>query len=290
MTVQAGLGLALMGGLLTAACGDESRADRAIDSPAGERGHGGQARRLRRGSARRCGRRWGARHGGAPGTGGARPSGESPPPRRGGDPLDCAALGGPAVDESADVPLAGGRRRRRGDGRALRRPRLHLLSSSRFAATGAARRRPPRWPRATSSGACGRGTATSATWEAFIPHRTAAPSAALATRPDYDGDGFGDFVLDDRVMLGGPSGYARSFPLPRPTPAADASFFVQAGDLNGDGFGDILRLDASDELTPVGILTPDAPLRRARPASPRGARSRRRCRMAPSTSRARPAT
>ena len=40
------------------------------------------------------------------------------------------------------------------------------------------------------------------------------------------------------------------------TPAADATFFVQAGDLNGDGFGDVLRLDASDELTPFGIWTP----------------------------------
>jgi FG-GAP-like repeat len=100
------------------------------------------------------------------------------------------------------------------------------------------------------------GTETSATWEAFVPHRSATPSAALATRPDYDGDGFGDFVLDDRVLLGGPSGYMRSFPLPRPTPAADATVFVQAGDLNGDGFGDVLRLDGSDEQTPFGIWSP----------------------------------
>ena len=262
VTVQAGLGLALMGGLLTAACGDESRADRAIDSPGGAGVCRGRARRRRRGARPAPGRRRGAGTGGAPGTGGARPSGESPPPPAGAIRLIAPLSGGLVVDESADGPLAGGRRvgavtvelcadractaivqqnrgdreQRDGDGRARRGP--HLLAR-------------------------GAGTATSATWEAFIPHRTAAPSAALATRPDYDGDGFGDFVLDNRVLLGGPSGYARSFPLPGPTPAADATFFVQAGDLNGDGFGDVLparRLGRADAVRDSG---PDAPLRRA---------------------------
>jgi hypothetical protein len=98
-------------------------------------------------------------------------------------------------------------------------------------------------------------TAISATWEAFIPHRTSTPSTALATRPDYDGDGFGDFALDDRVILGGPNGYERSFPLPLPMPPADASHVVEAGDLNGDGFGDVMRLDNFIAGTSVGRYT-----------------------------------
>ena len=122
VTVQVGLGFALMGGLLMVACGDESRADRAIDSPVGS---GGMATPARGGAPGAAGIGGAPGTGGALGTGGARPSGgESPPPPAGAIQSERAALGWPTVDKSADGPLAGGRRRRRRDGRALRRPRL----------------------------------------------------------------------------------------------------------------------------------------------------------------------
>jgi len=106
--------------------------------------------------------------------------------------------------------------------------------------------------------------AASPTWELFVPHRDGAQSGALAIRLDYDGDGFGDFALDDRVVLGGPNGYQRSFPLVGPTPPADATFFAPAGDLNGRRLrgchapGQFYR-----PVEPHGDLQPHAALRRS---------------------------
>jgi hypothetical protein len=90
--------------------------------------------------------------------------------------------------------------------------------------------------------------AISATWEAFAPNHAAALSTALATRSDYDGDGYGDFLLGDRVIFGGPNGYGRALPF---AGLSDLSFFNAVGDLNGDGYSDLLRLDGE----PQGAFT-----------------------------------
>ncbi|HVY41287.1 MAG TPA: VCBS repeat-containing protein [Polyangia bacterium] len=113
--------------------------------------------------------------------------------------------------------------------------------------------------RGTAGGVAG--AASSPTWELFLPHRAAQPTTALATRADFDGDGYTDFVLDGRVLRGGPTGYAGSFDVP-PGPAdATLEVYVVAGDLNGDGFTDLLRVDqtAQAPYQAVGLWTP-APL------------------------------
>jgi hypothetical protein len=243
-------GLALMGGFLVVGCGDRQSMTGSID-PGSPAGAGGAA--LPGGGAGTGA----AGNGGAPGTGGAPGIGGrvSPPPPETAARL-IAPLSGSLLSTNQPTfhfqPAAGGG--------ALTidvcADRACTQIVQQIDATGSSATAPSPLAAGHVFWRARGASSTSATWEAFIPHRTTTLSAALATRPDYDGDGFGDFALDDRVILGGPNGYERSFPLPGPTPAADVTVFVQAGDLDGDGFGDILRLDGSDAVTPFGIFTP----------------------------------
>ena len=172
VTVQAGLGLALMGGLLTAACGDESRSDRAIDSPAGSGGMAGPGETPAPGGAPGA-----AGVGGAPGYGGRASSGESPPPPAGAIRL-IAPLSGGRCRQSADGPLQAGA----GVGAVT----VELCADRDCASMVRADCGDGYSATATAELAASHvfwrvraGTATSATWEGFsIPHRTAAPSAA----------------------------------------------------------------------------------------------------------------
>jgi len=79
--------------------------------------------------------------------------------------------------------------------------------------------------------------------------------AAPQTRADFNHDGFNDFLLAGRALLGGPNGYSMSWTIPGPTQGTTAIYLV-AGDLNGDGFTDVVRLDESTSQTPMGLWTP----------------------------------
>ena len=106
----------------------------------------------------------------------------------------------------------------------------------------------------------------SPTWEAFVPHRTAAPSTAMGTRLDVNRDGFCDFMLDDRVLLGSPVGYSGSAPVPQGAPGT-ISVFGYVGDINGDGLGDLMRVDTPDTfpvLDPDGAPEPGERIHRGR--------------------------
>jgi FG-GAP-like repeat len=81
------------------------------------------------------------------------------------------------------------------------------------------------------------------------------PTLALQTRADFNRDGYTDFVLDGRVLLGGPNGYAASWAIPAAPDGASGSIDFVAGDLNGDGFTDLIRLDVSVAQTPMGVWT-----------------------------------
>jgi hypothetical protein len=105
--------------------------------------------------------------------------------------------------------------------------------------------------RGTSAGAVG--TLTSATWELVVPAQSAPRSTAWGAMLDGDGDGFGDVVVGDSdafaptqhvyVHRGGPSGPSAS-PSSILSAAAPvtgyASSLASAGDVDGDGFADLL--------------------------------------------------
>jgi hypothetical protein len=99
------------------------------------------------------------------------------------------------------------------------------------------------------------GTTASPVWELFIPHRVSTPSTALATRADFDGDGYTDFVLEGRVLRGGATGYVGSIAIPAGPTNATLEAYILAGDINGDGYGDLLRIDQTP-LGTVGLWTP----------------------------------
>ncbi|MGD0528838.1 MAG: VCBS repeat-containing protein, partial [Polyangiaceae bacterium] len=103
----------------------------------------------------------------------------------------------------------------------------------------------------TASGAVG--NATSATWELVAPAASAPLSTAWGAMLDANGDGFGDVVVGDSdtfeptshvyVHHGGPGGPAAA-PSSILTPAAPISGYAasvaSAGDVDGDGFADLL--------------------------------------------------
>ncbi|HEY8090846.1 MAG TPA: FG-GAP-like repeat-containing protein [Polyangiaceae bacterium] len=97
------------------------------------------------------------------------------------------------------------------------------------------------------------GDAASVTWEIVLPHVDAPVATSWGSMLDADGDGFGDVVVGDsdpiepstnvyvhRGSSGGPSA-APSAVLSAPAPVARwASSIASAGDVDGDGFGDLL--------------------------------------------------
>jgi len=78
---------------------------------------------------------------------------------------------------------------------------------------------------------------------------------APQTRADFNHDGFNDFLLAGRALLGGPNGYSMNWAVPAASQGTTTIYLV-AGDLNGDGFTDVVRLDESTSQTPMGLWTP----------------------------------
>ena len=106
--------------------------------------------------------------------------------------------------------------------------------------------------RATREGRRTDSDASSATWLLFLPSHTAPRTTAVGTRVDVNGDGFADFVTDDRVLLGGPRGLGRASLAMLPTrPNTTMTAGVAAGDVDGNGLTDVMRMD---------FLVPPAPL------------------------------
>jgi hypothetical protein len=92
----------------------------------------------------------------------------------------------------------------------------------------------------------GRRRTASATWELTIPARDSGRVGSWGAIPDFNGDGFGDLAVgvkgatsQVRVFPGGRSGIATT---PAQTLTGGAGFgdeLGSAGDLDGDGFGDL---------------------------------------------------
>ena len=96
---------------------------------------------------------------------------------------------------------------------------------------------------------------TSATWLLFLPAHTAPRTTAVGTRVDVNGDGFADFVTDDRVLLGSPTGLGSASLAMLPVrPNTTKTSAVAAGDVDGNGLTDVLRMDF---LLPPPPLAPN---------------------------------
>jgi hypothetical protein len=125
-----------------------------------------------------------------------------------------------------------------------------------FAATGASAQPPQPLPagvvywRVTGAGTGGR---TSAVWELTIPARDSGRQGSWGSVPDFNGDGFGDLVVGVqpsgpvtanssalRFFPGGPQGPASAPAQTFTGPFGFAQEAGSAGDLDGDGFADLV--------------------------------------------------
>jgi hypothetical protein len=134
--------------------------------------------------------------------------------------------------------------------RACRHP-LALVETAR----SSARPRRPLPPgvvfwRALDRGPGRRGVLTSAVWELTIPARESGRAESWGATPDFNGDGFSDLAVgvkavgavtngEMRIFPGGPRGLAAT---PAQTLVGGVGFGDEsgpAGDIDGDGFGDL---------------------------------------------------
>ncbi|MDB4931650.1 MAG: hypothetical protein JWM10_4134 [Myxococcaceae bacterium] len=99
------------------------------------------------------------------------------------------------------------------------------------------------------------GLASSPVWSFVVGHRSAAIDTTTTTSADFDGDGYADFVVGaprtdsiaGRVYVFAGASATTASPAPRTTiPGPDGrqygfgSVLVPAGDVNGDGYGDLV--------------------------------------------------
>jgi hypothetical protein len=99
------------------------------------------------------------------------------------------------------------------------------------------------------------GTPASATWQFVVPHRRTGVDSSWGTAPDVNGDGYTDLIVGARgavyVYPGSAAGLASS-PVTLNGPSGVAGFgrsLSAAGDVNGDGFGDVVvGTDGADRV------------------------------------------
>lgn len=105
------------------------------------------------------------------------------------------------------------------------------------------------WWRAKGRVGTSEGARTSATWEFIVGARDRVTDTNWGTMTDVNGDGFGDLVVGDTrttnsvlVFHGSASGPVRSAATVIPSAAGEGlgSSVGSAGDVNGDGYGDVI--------------------------------------------------
>ena len=92
----------------------------------------------------------------------------------------------------------------------------------------------------------GRRTRSSAVWQLTIPARDSGRTGSWSSVPDFNGDGFGDLVVgakvanhEVRIFPGSPAGVATTPAQVLSGPPGFGDEVGPAGDLDGDGFGDL---------------------------------------------------